>query len=100
MSLYLVILLMALVTITPRLAPVLIMDRVFLPSWTRKWLNSIPYAVLGALIFPGVLRIQEGNPGVGLLGALVAGVCAYLRLPMALVIGSSIVIVMMMRFTL
>lgn len=93
----LIILAMALVTFVPRLLPVFIMDKLALPSWGNKWLKSIPYAALGALIFPGVLNIEEGLPILGLVGGLVAAILAYLKLHTIYVILGSIAIVMLLR---
>ena len=53
MMLLLIILGMAVVTYLPRMLPVLIIDRFTPPAWLNRWLKSIPYAALGALIFPG-----------------------------------------------
>lgn len=66
-----VILLMALVTAIPRVLPVFVYHRVKLPRWLKKWLESVPYAVLAALILPGILYVDD-NMLVGLSGALVA----------------------------
>lgn len=97
MKIVFIILAMSLVTFIPRLLPVFIMDRLTLPGWGSKWLRSIPYAALGALIFPGVLNIEEGLPLLGLAGALSAAILAYFKLHAIYVILGSIAVVMFFR---
>src|SRR5699024_42305 len=46
---------MSLVTMIPRVIPTFIVDKLRFRDWINRWLNAIPYAALGALIFPGVL---------------------------------------------
>ena len=65
---------MCLVTFLPRLLPFL--SPFTLPGWTKKWLDYIPYAALGALIFPGILSVYMGKPWVGLSSGLAAGLLA------------------------
>jgi branched-subunit amino acid transport protein len=80
---------MGIVTYLPRLLPVFILESISLPPSIRRWLNSIPYAALGALIFPGILTINP-NPAVGLIGGAIACLLALLRLPILAVISVSI----------
>ena len=63
---------MALVTYLPRMIPLTILDGKELPPIVSGVLKNIPYAVLGALIFPAVLFVQEGNVLFGVVGASVA----------------------------
>jgi len=100
MKILLIIVGMAFVTYIPRLIPVFIMDKLQLPSWGNKWLKSIPYAALGALIFPGVFAIEKDMPLLGLVGAIVAAALAYLKLHTIYVILGSIIAVMLMRMYL
>lgn len=44
---------MAAVTMIPRVIPAFIVDKLQFRDWINRWLNAIPYAALGALIFPG-----------------------------------------------
>ena len=52
--------------------PLTILDGKELPPIVSGVLKNIPYAVLGALIFPAVLFVQEGNVLFGVVGASVA----------------------------
>lgn len=89
---------MAAVTYLPRLLPALFLDRFKFPGWFRKWLQSIPYAALGALIFPGVLLVDKDQPLLGLAGGIVALVLSLLRLHVILVMAGSILIVILLQY--
>ena len=69
---------MALVTYLPRMIPLTFMDGKELPPIVSGVLRNIPYAVLGALIFPAILFVQEGNILFGIIGAGVAFLIAFL----------------------
>src|SRR5690625_1124643 len=80
---------MAIVTALPRIIPAFIVDKFVFRDWLNRWLQAIPYAALGALIFPGILSVKAGEPHVGLIGGLVAVILAYLGLNiMFVVIGA------------
>jgi len=79
MDLAAVILGMALVTHIPRVLPPAVMRSVRLPAWFTHWLQCIPFAALGALIFPGILKVNPEEPLVGLAGGLTAALLALLR---------------------
>ncbi|MBD7985127.1 AzlD domain-containing protein [Sporosarcina sp. Sa2YVA2] len=63
---------MAIVTYIPRMIPLTFMDGKELPPIVSGVLGNIPYAVLGALIFPAIFFVQEGNILFGLIGAATA----------------------------
>ncbi|MCG7334305.1 AzlD domain-containing protein [Sporosarcina sp. ACRSM] len=69
---------MALVTYIPRMIPLTFLDGKELPPIVSGILRNIPFAVLGALIFPAVLFVQEGNILFGIIGAGVAFFIAFL----------------------
>jgi len=100
MSVLLVILGMALVTYIPRLLPALFLNRIKFPDWFRKWLQSIPYAALGALIFPGVLLVDKDQPWLGLAGGLMAFLLSVLNLHITLVMAGSIMVVILLQYFL
>jgi branched-subunit amino acid transport protein len=87
---------MGLVTYLPRMIPVYILKKLSLPPSIKRWLNSIPYAVLGALIFPGILTINQ-NPAVGLAGGSIACILAFFRLPIMVIIGGAILTVWLVQ---
>ena len=98
MNILLVIVGMALVTYIPRLLPALFMDRFQFPNWFQKWLKSIPYAALGALIFPGILLVEKDQPLLGLAGGVIAFILSLLRLHITLVMTGSILIVILLQY--
>lgn len=69
---------MALVTYIPRMVPLTFLDGKELPPIVSGVLSNIPYAVLGALIFPAIIFVQEGNILFGLIGAATAFLIAFL----------------------
>jgi branched-subunit amino acid transport protein len=97
MQLFLVIVAMGIVTFLPRVLPVLIMDKWALPTWMKRWLKAVPYAALGALIFPGILFVDPDRPWVGLVGGMVAFALAMLRLPLLAVILGAIITVILVN---
>lgn len=87
---------MSLVTMIPRMIPAYIVDRIHFPAWLNKWLNAVPYAALGALIFPGILSVRPEHPHIGIIGGLVAIVLAYFGLNIILVVIGAIATVFIM----
>ncbi|MUK88770.1 AzlD domain-containing protein [Ornithinibacillus sp. L9] len=92
----LIILGMSLVTMIPRILPAFIVDKLQFRDWVNRWLNAIPYAALGALIFPGILSVKEDAPHIGLIGGLVAIGLAYIGLNVILVVIGAIVTVFLL----
>lgn len=74
-----VILLMALVTFLPRFLPLLVLRDATLPAPVRRYLTCIPYAVLGALIVPGVLDAVPSHPLAALAGMVAAVSISWFR---------------------
>ncbi|MCP3026786.1 AzlD domain-containing protein [Halobacillus sp. A5] len=89
---------MAVVTAVPRFLPAFIVDLISFPRWIDRWLNAIPYAALGALIFPGILSVKPEAPQVGITAALVAGALAWLNLNIIVVVLGAIASVFLMTF--
>lgn len=87
---------MSLATMIPRVLPVFIVDKIKFPSWINDWLNAIPYAALGALIFPGILTVKPDEPHIGLIGGIVAIVLSFFGLNIILVVIGAIVTVYLM----
>jgi branched-subunit amino acid transport protein len=87
---------MALVTYIPRLLPGLLFDRYRLPEWVERWLQNVPYAALGALIFPGI--IQGEKPIVGIVSGLTAVVLGLLELHLVLIMTITIVVAFVVSY--
>jgi branched-subunit amino acid transport protein len=95
MKVLLLIVGMSLVTMVPRLVPVWISPDSDLPGWMRKWLEFIPYAALGALIFPGIILVDREDPWFGLVGGITAAVLALLKLDLTLVMAGAVAVVLL-----
>ncbi|SDJ89551.1 AzlD domain-containing protein [Sediminibacillus albus] len=87
---------MSLVTMIPRVIPAYIVDKLHFPEWMNSWLNAIPYAALGALIFPGILSVKPDEPHIGLLGGAVAVILALCGLNIILVVLGAIAAVFLL----
>ena len=80
LSLWLLIIFMAMGTFTLRLSFIYLFGKVEMPDWLRRALRFVPASVLAALVFPaltypnGALDLSLGNVRLlaGLGGALVA----------------------------
>jgi len=81
---------MAAVTYIPRMLPTLFMDRFKFPGWFQKWLRCIPYAALAALIFPGVLTVDQDEPLVGVIAGLFAALLAFFNLHIVIIMVAAI----------
>jgi len=87
--LWLVVLLMGLVTYVPRMLPQVFLKDISLSPFVANFLGFVPYAVLGALIFPGILT-STGSTGSAVAGALAATFLACLRLNIVVVVFGGI----------
>lgn len=81
---------MALVTMVPRVVPAFLVNKFVFHNWVNRWLQAIPYAALGALIFPGILTVKGEDPKIGLLGGLVAIILSYIGLNIVFVVMGAI----------
>ena len=96
MIIFYLIIAMGIATMVPRFIPAFIVNSFVFRDWMNRWLQSIPYAALGALIFPAILSVREGSPYIGIVGGLVAVVLAYFGLNIVLVVVGSILAVFLM----
>ncbi|MDZ5713053.1 AzlD domain-containing protein [Jeotgalibacillus haloalkalitolerans] len=90
MNMVLIIIGMAIVTYIPRVLPLTVLEGKELPPFFQGVLKNIPYAVLGALIFPGILFIQPDDIWFGIAGAAAAFVLAFLGADVMVVVLGSI----------
>ncbi|MBM7551134.1 AzlD domain-containing protein [Thalassobacillus pellis] len=87
---------MALVTAIPRVVPAFIVDKLRFPGWVDRWLNAIPYAALGALIFPGIINVKPESPHIGITAGIIAIGLAWAGLNIILVVIGAITTVFLM----
>lgn len=82
---------MGLVTYIPRMLPFVLFKGKELPPFVQGILKNVPYATLGALIFPGILLFQK-DIWYGILGAAVAFITAFLGANVIFVVLGSIAV--------
>ncbi|MBU9711484.1 AzlD domain-containing protein [Evansella tamaricis] len=80
---------MGVVTYIPRLLPLVMLNTENWPVWSKRMLSRVPYAVLGALIFPGIISVHE-NVWFGVVGGVIAVILAYIGTPLIVVVGGAI----------
>lgn len=83
---------MGVVTYIPRAFPLTFLEGRELPQVVSGVLRNIPYAVLGALIFPAILYVQEGNLLFGLIGTIAAFSIAFAGANVIIVVMGSIAV--------
>lgn len=88
-TLLFVVVMMAAVTYLPRMIPLVLLGEVKLPPFFKSFLRNIPFAVLGALIFPGIIT-STGKPLSALVGGLAAVILAFFRLNLIIVVFGGI----------
>lgn len=86
----LLILGMTLVTYIPRALPAVIIGKLGFGPKMEKFLNLIPYTAMAALIYPGILTVDEAHPSIGIVGGVVAGVLAWKKVPVMLCVLAAI----------
>nr|WP_174730668.1 AzlD domain-containing protein [Mesobacillus harenae] len=82
---------MAAVTYIPRMLPFVMFKGKELPAFWQGVLKNVPYATLGALIFPAILFIQE-DIWYGIIGAAAAFIAAFLGANVIVVVIGSIAV--------
>lgn len=84
--------LMAIVTYIPRVLPLAIFKNKIQSRFITAFLGYVPFAVLGAMIFPDIL-LSTGYLTSALVGLAVAAVLAYFERSLLLVAVCSIIAV-------
>lgn len=83
------IIMMGLVTYLPRMLPMVLLRDAKLNPFLKSFLKYIPFAVLGALIFPGILN-STGNINSALVGGTVSVILALLGFNLMVVVFGGI----------
>lgn len=83
---------MAVVTYIPRMLPFVMFRGRELPPFIQGVLQNVPFATLGALIFPAVLFVNEGNLLYGVVGAAAAFILAFLGANVVVVVIGAIAV--------
>lgn len=95
-QIYILILGMALATYLPRALPAVLIEKMKFKGRFRRFLDLIPYTAMAALIFPGILTVQEANVWYGLIGGAVAALMAWKNCPLIVCVLAAIVSQMLM----
>ncbi|WP_449622091.1 AzlD domain-containing protein [Robertmurraya sp. Marseille-Q9965] len=88
---------MGVATYIPRMLPFVLFRGKELPEFLQGVLKNVPYATLGALIFPGILFIHE-DIWYGILGAAVAIIISFLGANVIVVVLGSIAVLSLYSF--
>lgn len=91
-TLLLLVLGMGAVTYLPRMLPMVLLHNINLPRYWQRFLTFIPFAALGALIFPGIVESTE-SLGSGIFGLFVSILLAYFRANVIVVVFAAILAV-------
>ena len=101
MSIYWLIFCMMLVTYIPRMLPSLFVDKLYVGKRFRKFLELIPYTAMAALIFPGVVGVDEKMWIVGVAGALVAVALSLVKkMPLTVVVIAAVLTDMLIYYVI
>lgn len=76
LELTVLIILIGLGTYLMRMVPFVLVSGLKLPGWFDRYLQKIPHAVMGALIFPGILYVDDTSIWPGLAGGVAAVIAA------------------------
>ena len=90
---------MGLVTCIPRMLPFIVFRGKELPPFIQGVLRNVPYAALGALIFPAVLFIQE-DIWYGVTGAVAAFALAFAGANIIIVVIGAIAVLSFISYLL
>ena len=82
------------VTYLPRLLPMVRLGSCGVPAWVRRWLDWLPPAILGALIFPGVLTAHPAGWWLGVGAVAVAGGTALVTSNLLLIVLAAVAAVL------
>jgi len=85
----LIVLGMAVVTYIPRMLPMVLLQNLRLQPYIKRFLSFIPFAALGALIFPEILFSTESIPS-SIIGASLAVLLAFYTKNLIIIVLSGI----------
>ena len=91
------VLVMAIVTYIPRALPLTFFKKKIKSPWLLSFLYYVPYAVLGAMIFPAILYSTE-SVQTAVVGLVVAMILAFLEKDLLIVAIGSIIAVYISSF--
>ncbi|GAA0389801.1 AzlD domain-containing protein [Paenibacillus motobuensis] len=101
-SILLIIIGASIVTLIPRVLPLVVLSRIQIPEWGMRWLNYVPVAVMAALVGQELLmKNGEWSPlqsNLELLAALPTFIVAKLTRSLLGTVVVGIISIMVLRF--
>lgn len=101
-SILLIIIGASIVTLIPRVLPLVVLSRIQIPEWGMRWLNYVPVAVMAALVGQELLMKKgEWSPlqsNLELLAALPTFIVAKLTRSLLGTVVVGIISIMVLRF--
>jgi branched-subunit amino acid transport protein len=91
---------MGLVTYIPRMLLFVLFKGMELPPFIQGVLKNVPYATLGALIFPAIIFLQKEDMWYGITGAAAAFGAAFLGANVIVVVLGSITVLALYTYFL
>lgn len=73
---------MALVTYIPRALPAVLIDKFKFSKRMERFLSFIPYTAMTALMFPGILYVDENSMKYGIAGGVTAIILSVVKAPL------------------
>lgn len=101
-SILLMIIGASIVTIIPRVLPLVLLSRLQLPVWVMRWLSHVPIAVMAALVGQSLLthdgKLSIPHNGIELLAAIPTFAVALFTRSLLGTVVVGIITVMLLRF--
>ncbi|TDT51041.1 AzlD domain-containing protein [Fonticella tunisiensis] len=82
---FIVLIGMSVLTYLPRMLPMVVLKDLKLPPFFKSFFEFIPFAALGALIFPGIIS-STGDEKSAVMGTLISVVLAFFRVNVVIVV--------------
>ena len=95
-KMFILILGMGIVTYIPRAIPAVLIEKMKISPPVEKFLRLVPYTAMAALIFPAILSVDTERIYIGILGGIVAGVCAWKGFPVMVTVVTAILAVLLL----
>lgn len=81
MNIYLLIVLLAITTFASRAIPAILIGQIHFSRRARCFLELVPITSMTALVVPSIFQTDSQYISIGIVGGLVAGLCAWFKAP-------------------
>ncbi|RAL24031.1 AzlD domain-containing protein [Thermoflavimicrobium daqui] len=86
------------VTLLPRVLPLLVLSRITLPEWGQRWLQFIPISIMAALITQSLFMANSLDLKVWIAALIALGVAGFTRSLLGTVVVGMFVIMCLRYF--